>query len=150
MVESLHRAVAHCSSRFTPELVQDINETILCDSDCLLVCVFEQTVRLSHVLRWPRKLCISQRARASEAQCLRLLCPHTHAYCYWHVHSARSELRRGTKHHQESQDPLQSCSRTHRHITKRFSISAGVSLSYLPNPSASGRVWHKVNFLSGV
>ena len=35
----------------------------------------------------------------------------TQSYCYCHVHITRSVLRRWTKHHQGSQEPLQSYSR---------------------------------------
>ena len=99
-------------SMYPPELLQHIIITLSCDSDCLLVCVFKPK-RSDHSMFWDRHPGRAfHRATTSETHHLGFLHPSTLSYCYWHVHRDRSVLRRWNKHHQGSQDPLQSCSRT--------------------------------------
>ena len=81
-----------------------------------------------HVFRWPPKLCISQSARASEAprlgilrsqytQLLQLTCPQSQKYA--------SSLNQTLSRKSVSSSIL---FLNHWHITKHFSMSAGVSL----------------------
>lgn len=112
LLEPLHISIhATTCPKTRPELVEHHNVMLLCDGDYLLVCVFKPK-RFNYAMFWDGHPGHAfYRVLGPLKHLLWGLCAPEHIVLATDAHRARSVLRRWTKH-QESQDPLRSCSRT--------------------------------------
>ena len=124
LVGTITRLDSHYVFQKPPsELVQHINVTLLYDSDCLLACVFKPNRPIIPCWWWPRRLWkghwgTSYGASAHRYTPLLLLaCPPSQ--------KCDSSLNQTSSRKSGSSSVLFP---NHRHITKSFPISAGVSL----------------------